>query len=276
MSVILSAQPWRLEPALIPLPWSPLSISPSASQPLRIAVMYSDGVVLPHSPLIRALKSLASELAALPHVKSREFKPHLHDESWAIISSLYFPDAGASDIAIMEESGEPMLPLTRWIIKENPCVKNLSMGELWYWLEEKEAYKSEYAKVWEEFDCGDGQKPDVIICPVGPGVAPKHNTAEYWGYTSVWNLLDYPALVVPLDKVDKKVDVKGKRRRYMNDIDKENWELYDPEEFHGLPISLQIVGRRFEDEKCIAVAEFLEKQGLIGDWEGKKKGVNIS
>lgn len=32
----------------------------------------------------------------------------------------------------------------------------------------------------------------------------------------------------------------------------------DPEEFHGLPISLQLVGRRFEDEKVLAILEYIE------------------
>ena len=34
----------------------------------------------------------------------------------------------------------------------------------------------------------------------------------------------------------------------------------DPEQFHGLPISLQLVGRRFEDEKIIAVLEYIKQE----------------
>ena len=33
----------------------------------------------------------------------------------------------------------------------------------------------------------------------------------------------------------------------------------DPEVFHGLPISLQLVGRRFEDEKVLAILEYIHK-----------------
>lgn len=36
----------------------------------------------------------------------------------------------------------------------------------------------------------------------------------------------------------------------------------DPEAFDGLPVSLQLVGRRFEDEKVLAVLEYI--QGAIG------------
>jgi len=34
----------------------------------------------------------------------------------------------------------------------------------------------------------------------------------------------------------------------------------DAEKCHGLPVSLQLVGRRFEDEKVIAVLQYLEEQ----------------
>lgn len=56
---------------------------------------------------------------------------------------------------------------------------------------------------------------DVLLCPAGPSVAPKLNTARYWNvspyisisdrvlltpsrqYTSYWNVVNYPAMVMP-------------------------------------------------------------------------------
>lgn len=43
---------------------------------------------------------------------------------------------------------------------------------------------------------------DVILCPASPGVALPLDSSRYWGYTSQWNLLDYPALVFPVTTVD--------------------------------------------------------------------------
>lgn len=37
----------------------------------------------------------------------------------------------------------------------------------------------------------------------------------------------------------------------------------DAREFDGLPISLQLVGRRFEDEKVLAVLEYLQEKGCV-------------
>ena len=231
MHTVLSAQPWLHEPALLPIPWN-ASYRISPQQALKIGIMWDDGVVKPHPPITRALRTVASKLATVPNITIVDWKPHLHDEGWAIISSLYFPDGGAENDRVMAESGEPWRPLTEWIIKENPCVKRLKMQELWYWLEEKEAYRSEYAKVWNDtatsIDEATGMPNgtvDAIMCPVGPGVAPRHNTAKYWSYTSQWNLLDYPAISFPVCKVDEQLDRNEHRSEFLGEIDKENWEL---------------------------------------------------
>lgn len=225
MKTVIDSKPWLSEPALIPIPWN-TSSQISDIQPLKIAVMWNDGVVTPHPPITRALKELVSQLRKIPDVQVVDWHPHLHDEAWAIISSLYFTDGGAEDAATIAESGEPWRPLTTWMIKENPCVKKLTPQKLYYWQEEREAYRKEYAKVWNEtMSDRDGRKVDVILCPAAPGVAPKHNTAKYWGYTSQWNLLDYPAIVFPVSKVDKTKDVAMKNFKPLTDIDKDHWKL---------------------------------------------------
>lgn len=183
-----------------------------------------------------------------------DFKPYLHDEAWAIIASLYFTDGGESDGQAINSSGEPWRPLSEWIITQNSCVKKLDVGELTYWLEEREAYRKEYALHWNALNV------DAVLCPVGPGVAPKHNTAKYWWYTSQWNLLDYPAVAFPVTKVDKQIDKWDKDHNPLSEHDQLNRGLWEPEEFDGLPVSLQLVGRRFEDEKILTILEHITEQ----------------
>jgi amidase len=240
MKTIIEAKPWLSEPALIPFPWnSALQVPPN--KPLKIAVLWHDDVVKPHPPITHALQSVVSKLKLIPNVTVVDWKPYLHDEAWAIISSLYFTDGGAEDAAIIAASGEPWRPLTKWMIKENPCVKKLTMGNLQYWQEEREAYRKEYANLWNETATGRNTETgelegavDVILCPAGPGVATFHNTAKYWGYTSQWNLLDYPALVFPVNKVDPELDNAERGYEPMNDIDMENWKLCEFLSLHEL------------------------------------------
>lgn len=81
----------------------------------------------------------------------------------------------------------------------------------------------------------------------------------YWGYTSQWNFLDYPAVVFPTSMVDKTLDTVQIETELLSGKDEENWKLCqllsrfyldalgsltgagDPDEFDGLPISLQLI-----------------------------------
>ena len=109
---------------------------------------------------------------------------------------------------------------------------------------------------------------DIIICPAGPGPAPPHGCSKYYGYTSQWNLLDYPALVFPVTKVDLTLDVKEEGYVAMNDQDRYIHDLYEPEKFRDAPVGLQIVGRRYEDEKVSA--------GFPSPPEGRKSMMFVS
>jgi amidase len=44
-----------------------------------------------------------------------------------------------------------------------------------------------------------------------------------------------------------------------NEKDRFNYELYEPQRYVDAPVGLQIVTRRFEDEKCLAILEFVER-----------------
>lgn len=250
MKTVLSASPWLTEPALLPIPWRDYNIP--TDRPLRIGVLWDDQIVRPHPPITRALKEVSSRLQQTG-IEVVDFKPYLHEEAWAIIASLYFTDGGEADGQAINNSGEPWRPLSEWIITQNPCVKKLDVGELTYWLEERETYRKEYALHWNELGV------DAVLCPVGPGVAPKHNTARYWSYTSQWNLLDYPSVAFPVTKVDKNVDVLGNEKIF-SDHDSYNRGLWDADEFHGLPVGLQLVGRRFDDEKILGILEYVKER----------------
>ncbi|KAH8649209.1 amidase signature domain-containing protein [Xylariales sp. PMI_506] len=269
MRTILAAEPWKLEPALVPLPWRvpELAIAPTADSPLRIGVMWNDRVVLPHPPVTSVLEDFVNKIKALEHVEVIEFPAYKHDEAWAIVSSLYAPDGGKADVDLMKKSGEPMLTLSKWMIEENVCVKDLSREELEYWLEEREEFRLEYAEEWNKTGTWHETTKtwkgtmDALICPVAPWVASKPGTARYWTYTAIWNLLDYPALAFPAGRVSKGQAIANMRRtKFMNQTDREIWGLYDSETFLQMPVGLQLVGRRFDDEKIVQVLRFLQER----------------
>jgi len=153
----------------------------------------------------------------------------------------------------LQESGEPILPLTRHILTENPHVETHSINSMWRSVERRESYRAEYAQIWNSTATSQGVNGepqgmvDVILSPVGPGAAPKIGTSKWWGYTSQWNLLDYPALVFPVDRVTIEKDGEPEKHEARNEKDRFNWDLwenYGAEGYKDAPLSLQLIGRR--------------------------------
>ncbi|KAL6716404.1 hypothetical protein ACLMJK_005971 [Lecanora helva] len=270
MKTVIDAKPWLNEPSLVPIPWRDQEsrlTKASGEKTLKVGVMRHDGVVRPHPPIVSALNDIAEKLSAVEGVEVVDWQPYKHDEAWEIVSTLYFCDGAQEEIKVIESSGEPWRPLSEFIIKENPNVKKLSIEELWHWTSRREAYRSTYAKKWNETATGrnahgelEGMM-DVILCPVGPGAAPPLDHAKYWSYTSQWNILDYPALVFPVTKVDVTGSVTPHTGEFLGDKDKENHQLWSsgPEKYQGAPVSLQLVGRRYEDEKVLEAMSFIEE-----------------
>lgn len=239
MQVLIGQEPWKRDPSLVPLSWRSGMLSRSSGsgkRKLKIGILADDGVVRPHPPVGRALDHVISLLrqAKLPDVDIElvEFKPMQHAEAWRIISSLYFADGGADQSAVIDASGEPWRPLTKFILK-GPNVKALSMGEMWGLTEEREKYRKQYCEHWTRQsgaesgeEDGEHDEIDVLLTPVGPGAAPLLDTARYWGYTSQWNLLDYPAAVFPTGLfVEPEVDVKDTGYQPRNEEDEYNYKL---------------------------------------------------
>ncbi|QDS68693.1 hypothetical protein FKW77_002767 [Venturia effusa] len=267
METIIGAKPWLRMPSLLPFPWKDDDdLEPLEEKTFKVAILWDDGVVKPHPPVLRALKKMAEGLKAIEGVEVVDWKPLKHDNAWEILASLYFADGAAEDKAALALTGEPMRPLTEFIIKDNPYVKEHSIAELWEWITKRDKYRDEYAELWNSTATGKDEfgspigTVDVILCPVGPGAAPPLNSAKYWGYTSQWNLLDYPGLVFPVTRVDPAVDVKDEGYEPRNEKDKYNHDLYEPELYKDAPISLQLVGRRYDDEKIIQALEFMQKR----------------
>ncbi|KAL5391054.1 hypothetical protein DPSP01_001545 [Paraphaeosphaeria sporulosa] len=256
---LIDARPWVREPGLVPLPWKTEAQFPAgkdgSGKRMRVGVLTDDGVVRPHPPILRALSALAEKLKHVPGVEVVPFAPLAHDTAWTIISSLYFADGGSEESSAIEASGEPWRPLSKFILHENKNVKKLSIAEMWDLTAQRDAYRTAYAEHWEDSGI------DVLLCPVGPGAAPQLDTARYWGYTAQWNLLDYPCLVAPVSKV-LPTDTVDESYVPRNEDDAYNHLLYSPEKYANAPVSVQLVGRRYEDEKVVEAWEYV--QGKLG------------
>lgn len=259
---VLGGKPWLKEPSLVPIPWRETERNNvrEEGRRLRVGVIWDDGVVKPHPPIRAALEEVVRRLKWSDTVDVVDWDCWRHDLAWEIIANLYFCDGGAEEKAAIHASGEPWLPLSKWILLENPHVREHTIHTLWDAHHERDTYRASYAALWNE------RNVDVILCPVGPGVAPKLNTARYWGYTSQWNLLNYPAVTFPTGMNVGEGEKYNSAHEYpenyepMSEADRYNyalWKEHGAQGYAGAPVSLQLVGRMFEDEKLLGALEVL-------------------
>jgi amidase len=220
--------------------------------------MWDDGVVRPHPPITRALRETVEHLKK-SGIRIVDWEPIDHQKSWDLISALYYCNGAEEERGMMAEVDEQPLPLTEWIFNQ-PQVKKRNWTEMNELISAREHYRNRYAQTWNEREISFNCPIDCILAPVGPSAAPQHNTAKWWGYTSVWNLLDYPAAVFPVTTVDLVNDQTEVDYQPRNTLDDQNYKLYtSPESYTNAPIGLQVICRRYNDEKVMKCLEIIEQ-----------------
>ncbi|RSL95102.1 hypothetical protein CDV31_014052 [Fusarium ambrosium] len=220
MKAYLDTMPWVKENYLVPIPWRDIQLP----KRLKIGIMWSDGIVKPHPPIVRALSEVANALKSADF-EVVDWQPKEHDECWKLTSALYYEDGGHRLRQMLKASNEKLLPLTEWLLSQGE-VKSRTVEEVWDLKAKRNAYRSMYNQHWLDTGRDDGHPVDAILCPVGPGCAPPHDQARYWNYTSQWNLLEYPAISFPLTQVDTRLDVPEDGYMPLNELDRFNHGLY--------------------------------------------------
>jgi amidase len=81
--VVVDAQPWKLDPKMLPIPWRAVA----SPKKLKIAVLWSDGVCMPTPPVTRALKETVEKLKKSDH-ELVEWDPKLHSKALELLVSL--------------------------------------------------------------------------------------------------------------------------------------------------------------------------------------------
>jgi amidase len=229
MTAVTDGKPWEEETRLVPLPWKELT----ATRDFTVGVLWDDGMVHPHPPIQRAMKMAVAKMKAAG-IKTVDWQPYKHEHGMRIINDLFYPDGAAVQIAALESSGEPWLPLTKEAFIR---ARNMTVPETWMVNSERETYRSEHRLLMKKHNV------DFILCPSYVGVAAEPHEARYFAYTAIWNVLDMPGVVFPTGlKVDQKLDVIENGYQPRSAEDEVEYKSYSPEKFVDAPIALQLVG----------------------------------
>jgi amidase len=93
------------------------------------------------------------------------------------------------------------------------------------------SFREKFRKAWDDTAqfTNTGRPVDALICPSAPAVGYPHDFNVYWGYTSLFNLLDYPSVILPVSnfKVNPQDDPVSSDYKPLetNPYDKPNHEL---------------------------------------------------
>ena len=102
---------------------------------------------------------------------------------------------------------------------------------------------------------------DAILSPTTPYAAPKNGDFKSVSYTGIFNILDNTSTSFPTGIVaDQEVDVYAADWVGKGELDEVTRRDYDAAAVHGMPVSLQLTGRRLEEEKMLALTE-----RIVGD-----------
>ncbi|KAJ9477138.1 putative amidase [Pseudozyma hubeiensis] len=259
---VVDAEPWHSDPKCLPIAWTPVSTA-AASLPasLTLLMLTDNGICTPTPPLQRAMKHAVAKLRATGHeviewdASSNAADADLFARGLGHIETFFRAEGGATVHSIMEASGEH-IDWVRGLADTDPS-RELSVKNMWQSQAKRSAWQTELLLRLQQL--AGGKHFDAIVSPVAAEVTTSHDAYHHIFYTGCWNLMDMPAVVMPLRgvTVDKSLDAVPAGFQAKNESDRKVWDQYKPEEVDGLPICLQVVGQRLREEKTLAVAKKL-------------------
>ncbi|KAF3035864.1 hypothetical protein E8E11_005521 [Didymella keratinophila] len=238
---VIDAKPWLVDPTMLPIPWQPIE----PKQKLKIAVMWNDGICTPTPPVTRALKETVQKLRSAGHELVDWDPKELHSKALQLLGRMFVADGGKSVAALLASTGEPWRPE----MKMYEDATELGTYDMWKLHLERTELQRQYLEQWTSYDC-----LDAILCPTTPYSTVKHGDFKYVGYTGVYNVVDYSAVSFPSGvAVDKTVDTHAEDYKAQSEFCQAAHDSYDAEAVHGMPVSLQLVAKRLEEEKVLAM-----------------------
>ena len=171
----------------------------------------------------------------------------------------YYRADGGEDIRkAIAEGGEPVIPHIQAFIDRAPPI---SVYEYWQLNKRKISAQRAYYEMWKSARSKSGKPVDILLVPTMPHTAVPHRSCRWVGYTKLFNFLDYTALSFPAGQVSKDLDaasVSNLGYSPRNPLDAHNWDNYDLASMNGHDIGLQIVGRRFDEERILGAAQQIQ------------------
>ncbi|RDW87688.1 hypothetical protein BP5796_03382 [Coleophoma crateriformis] len=282
---MIGMQPWKYDHSVHPIPWRADTFQEfSEKKKFKVGVLRTDGVVDPSPACARAVDQVVAALKKEGH-EVVDVQPPSPYEALCIASELlnsdgcktfrsFFRTGEWEDTGAKQMARYMALPrIFKWVyyawvkyVRRDDIWAGLlknwhekSAYEQWKLVAKREAFKAKFHDWWEQV-----AKIDFMITPPNATPAVPHDgmkdAVSSCGYTFLFNLLDYTCGIMPITHVDQGLDAlpASFSMKPLNGVARGAYKHYDATAMHGLPVAVQIVGQRLEEEKVLAIMERIE------------------
>ncbi|KAK7961842.1 amidase [Apiospora aurea] len=183
---------WKYDSTVISLPWS--NLSPAKEQRRRIGLVENDGLYTPTPPVRRGLKKAADLLGIRDDIELVPVTLPGVGQIYEDLLSYYTLSGSDNYFEQFGRTGEPLVPslqaLEPLLLQPGTTLK----GFFHLNVRRAEAAKT-YLSLFRDNDL------DAVLMPPAPHTAVPLDKWSAITYTGLWNYLDYPAIVIPVDHV---------------------------------------------------------------------------
>ncbi|KAL5447781.1 hypothetical protein PMIN07_009554 [Paraphaeosphaeria minitans] len=236
LKTTMQATTWQYDSTVISIPWT----NQPPKEKVRIGIVFDNGVHTPSPPVRRGMKKAYDLLKQNQSVEvSLITLPNMQEHYFDLLR--YFKLDG----------GKPEVPSLKAI-----GLSSMTPTDLFGFFE-LNARRQAAAQNYQRLFRNNGL--DAILMPPAPHTALPPDQWTSASYTGLWNYLDFPAVVIPVDVVrptDLADDISN--AKYGADDDR-LYSLYTgPERYKDAPLAVQLVGYRYADEALMHTASLVD------------------
>ncbi|GKZ26505.1 hypothetical protein AbraIFM66951_002586 [Aspergillus brasiliensis] len=252
MSTILNAEPWKYDSTASAAPWTYPQTSSDDPKQLTIGILPESKAFPLHPPVKRALQSAITSLVKkgyrIVHLSETPAIDLAYANRLAFQYFIYGPHvdhiaaSGEPPVKSVAAMSSPMFTGPFPVGMDLPPFEKIDALH-----KARKAYAEAWRKTWVENNL------DILLAPGAQNTAVPHDTFGWPPYTVVWNLLDYPACIIPYGKASKELDPEPMA------ITDGVQPSYDPNAVDGAPCAIQVIAPRFQDEKCLSAARVIDR-----------------
>jgi amidase len=276
---VLELEPWEMDPiTTVPVVFRQVQLK----KKMKIGYYDSLDCLKAQPPVRRAVQMVVDELKRAGH-EVVAYTPPEPIEALHLLFQAFTQDGGADIKSVLSQTGEPYTPAIadtfrvagipkaarsilaralRLVTGDDliPGIFNVlgpfTGPEIDQLNNKVDDYRRRFYQDWKE------REFDFVLCPVNPCVAPPHDAisevVQAFLYTGIWNLVDYPAGVLPVTFVGDEAPYGTETM--VNAVDKaiRKWWEQNVDEYKGVPVGVQIVTSRWKDEECLAIMKEIE------------------